>query len=430
MISSIHVNGFRSLQSFTLDFNPGLNVLVGPNAAGKSNIVSFFHFLKLVIDNSLSEAVARSGGAASVFTKVGGEYQRTLAARIDGRVASSERTYKYTFQIDLTPTTNQIYFSHQELIIKGAGGKKKRGDAVLRTQVTVGADEKFTVKSSVEGFPKGQFDLSDGQINQLWSGYYREDSSILNFFRMFPFLDGLFESIARDFLRVAIFNVVPSAVKAPEDTVRTPGIAPDGSGVAASLHALAIGDLFFAHITGRAARPRTNASKDAANALSRIIETVQVAVPRIQAIVVRNDPFDEKLKCNVEFSDGVGGATVSLPLAQVSDGTAKWISLITALHTSNGGISLEEPENFLHPHMQREVVRLMRDNCSSGSFVLLTTHSETVLNAVEPKEIIVVRYQEDRTVATRAKNASLIQKQIEESGFGLGFFYLADAVEV
>jgi predicted ATPase len=79
--------------------------------------------------------------------------------------------------------------------------------------------------------------------------------------------------------------------------------------------------------------------------------------------------------------------------------------------------------------MQREIVRLMRDNCGQDSFVLLTTHSETVLNAVTPHEVIVVNYENGRTVASRPSNAELIEKQINETGFGLGFYYLANAIE-
>jgi predicted ATPase len=433
MISSIQVNGYRSLQAFALDFQSGLNVLVGPNAAGKSNIVSFFYFLRLIVENPLSEAVALAGGAASVFTKVGTtEYQRSLRASVMGIIPREKRHYRYTFTIELTSTKNQIFFSSQELAIGKIGAHGFESDRVIGADVTVTSDERLSITPLTKGFPrrrKHQHPIGL-ELDHLLKNYHRPDQSLLALVRLFPFYD-LFDQISADFLGTAIFNVIPSAVKAPEDTVRTPGISPDGAGIAASLHALRIGAF---STTPRLLRDIHTPifGSEPANAklvIQRIIETVQVAVPLIQGIVVKSDPFDAQLTCNVEFAGGDNCPPITLPLAQVSDGTAKWISVITALYTSTSGISLEEPENFLHPHMQREIVRLMRDNCGQDSFVLLTTHSETVLNAVTPHEVIVVNYENGRTVASRPSNAELIEKQINETGFGLGFYYLANAIE-
>jgi recombinational DNA repair ATPase RecF len=45
MITKIQVNGFKSLSGFELKLKPGLNILVGPNGSGKTNIILFFEFL-------------------------------------------------------------------------------------------------------------------------------------------------------------------------------------------------------------------------------------------------------------------------------------------------------------------------------------------------------------------------------------------------
>ena len=70
MIRKISVDGFRSLTDFELVIDPGLNILVGPNGSGKTNIISFFEFLSAIVSNPVSEAVSILGGAGSIFRKM------------------------------------------------------------------------------------------------------------------------------------------------------------------------------------------------------------------------------------------------------------------------------------------------------------------------------------------------------------------------
>ena len=92
MITRLKVDGFRSLSRFDMAINPGLNILVGPNGSGKTNIVSFLQFLSYLTTNQLSEAIAKAGGAGAVFQKIGStQYRKGLLASIEG-------TYNYIQQ--------------------------------------------------------------------------------------------------------------------------------------------------------------------------------------------------------------------------------------------------------------------------------------------------------------------------------------------
>ena len=66
MLSEVKVSGFKSLDNFEFKIRPGLNVLVGPNGSGKTNIVRFFDFLSFLLQNSLSEAISKAGGASGL----------------------------------------------------------------------------------------------------------------------------------------------------------------------------------------------------------------------------------------------------------------------------------------------------------------------------------------------------------------------------
>ena len=60
MITSIEIDGFKTLRNFKMEFRPGLNVLAGVNGAGKTNILQALEFLSFLpymeIDKAISNA--------------------------------------------------------------------------------------------------------------------------------------------------------------------------------------------------------------------------------------------------------------------------------------------------------------------------------------------------------------------------------------
>jgi ATPase-like protein len=60
MISSIHIEGFKSIREMTLTLRP-INILIGANGAGKSNFISFFKFLNSLYEKRLENYSLRKG---------------------------------------------------------------------------------------------------------------------------------------------------------------------------------------------------------------------------------------------------------------------------------------------------------------------------------------------------------------------------------
>jgi predicted ATPase len=69
MLRTLECSGFKSFAKFRLDFKPGLNILVGPNGSGKTNIILFLEFLGILTRSSVIEAIGRVGGAGSIFRR-------------------------------------------------------------------------------------------------------------------------------------------------------------------------------------------------------------------------------------------------------------------------------------------------------------------------------------------------------------------------
>lgn len=59
-MNSIEINGYKSIKELKLELKP-INILIGANGSGKSNLISFFDFLKQIYNRNLQEYVALKG---------------------------------------------------------------------------------------------------------------------------------------------------------------------------------------------------------------------------------------------------------------------------------------------------------------------------------------------------------------------------------
>ncbi len=65
-IKRIHISGFRSIRDQEIELRP-VNVLIGANGSGKSNLVSLFSMLNFAMTESLQAFVADKGYADSIL---------------------------------------------------------------------------------------------------------------------------------------------------------------------------------------------------------------------------------------------------------------------------------------------------------------------------------------------------------------------------
>ena len=136
---SVGVGGFKSikdLQSFHL--NP-VNVFIGANGAGKSNLVSLFSLLKAIVNGKLQEFVGRSGGANTLLyygakttpmmwialkfdCKTGsGDYFSMLANTATDSLIFSQERVNYSSVKGTPPLSNQLGSGHRESLLLADG---------------------------------------------------------------------------------------------------------------------------------------------------------------------------------------------------------------------------------------------------------------------------------------------------------------------
>jgi predicted ATPase len=93
LLTKITLEGYKSFRKLELELRP-LNVLVGANGVGKSNLISFFRLPRAVINMNLSRLVAEAGGA-DAFLRYGKKITKKILIQIEfGRVH---------YKVELTP---------------------------------------------------------------------------------------------------------------------------------------------------------------------------------------------------------------------------------------------------------------------------------------------------------------------------------------
>ncbi|MDN4031221.1 AAA family ATPase [Chryseobacterium gambrini] len=445
MITNIKVDGFKSLSNFELKLQQGINILVGPNGSGKTNIVLFFEFISKSIDNTISHSISALGGAGSIFKKIGNEqYSNQLYFEISGSRRVKEKqyiNYKYSalieisFEKDIIRYTNQSFktFFTNHFIDDLTKINNPKWDIDIDFKSVEEKEELFINEYEFKKFRGGIYSDSSNKrdVKKRISDFLRNSNlhQISLIKGLLPFITSYFSYIISDFTGGESFNIVPSKVKEQEDAASPPGIKKDGSGLATTLYAMETNKSFvkdFFKFNFFEDLHEIEYNKDT---LEKIISYLRLANKTVTDLNIINDPFDNRLviKINIEAKD----YSAVLPLSAMSDGTIKWLTLITAILTSKSIYSIEEPENFLHPWMQAEIVNIMRERITNKeyeSFVIMTTHSESLLNHSNPNEVLFVTLDCGSTIAKRIENIDILKNEISNTGFGLGHFYFTNVI--
>lgn len=451
MIHEIWVDNFRSLEDFRLHIEPGLNVLVGPNGAGKTSIMKWFEFLSLLSRSSLRESIGKVGGANHVFRRQHGKYSEHLKfyfsgqTRVDtafvyGRKRENDLFIGYDYQGEISVIKNQIFFSSQktnvwicqqplnahsrsidEAVYKA---RKKKPNIAIDWKYDALTDEitaiietnkpKFILENSIESY---HFEDKSTLADILKSRQCLEHLIVPHQFLPIDFL----YSIKDDINYKKAININPASVRSATDISLQPGVQFDGAGLVSTLY-----DIKADNKQGRAYRYTTNGITRRRDTYEKVLSYFKISDQHINEIHADIDSFRNEFNVEVEYT--TADSSYKVPIFLLSDGTLKWLAIVTALATENQSLFIEEPENFLHPRLQESIVEICREEINGEKeprFAFLTTHSETLLNKLKPEEIIITNMRDGKTTSSRIENPDEISSIISESGFGLGYFYVS-----
>ncbi len=102
----------------------------------------------------------------------------------------------------------------------------------------------------------------------------------------------------------------------------------------------------------------------------------------------------------------------------ISDGTYNILCLLTAIYQTDEPqfLCIEEPENGLNPYVIKEIVTFFREQCKEkGHYIWLNTHSQTLVNQLQPEEIIIINKENGVTIPKQIKQKNMHGLSMDEA---------------
>jgi len=346
MLKRFRVNNFKSLLNF--EFAPlGLNLLVGPNNAGKTNLCSALRFLGLSSLTSLEQAVFNSVGEGWNLTNSHVSGVSEVEFEADCTLAYDDQPLEYSYKLKLSVNTEKV------------AGQQQIEVAEETLAVTGGPFQHTLLLQNRKGQSRL---LHEEGFVQHRSGapYYVEthapgDATMLS--RLYELKDNPRASLFKRYLRSWLyFNLSPDALRSPEVLREYAFLRHDGANLGRAMFAL------------HNEKPRLE---------KKVIELLKPLEPKLD-LFSYSSPDPEHVYMFLEDEKGR-----RFGMRSMSDGTLRFLAmayLLVMLEETavDGGlrplIVIEEPENGLYVGHLKPMLQRIDPSGSKGQFIF-TSHS-------------------------------------------------------
>jgi predicted ATPase len=364
MLKRIKLKGFKSIKELDLEMRP-LNILIGANGVGKSNLISFFKMLNEMMATRLQQYIGVSGGAQTLLhfgAKVTPQIEAQLEFENEVDLGRAKRLDSRLYNLRLFHAAGDtLIFAEETLSFLQINPKTKRQYEPKIDSLGAGHQE-TKIKESIQE-----------NVNSARSIEY-----LLSRCRVYHFHDTSSTAGVRQSCYVGDNR----------------WLMPNAENLAALL-------LRFRH-------------EDGGKAYQRIISTIRLIAPFFDDFDLRPKNNRVMLEWRHQGSDQVFGSH------QLSDGTLRAICLTTLLLQPVGElpelIIVDEPELGLHPYALN-VVAAMFSEAAQNTQILISTQSSSFLDNFEPEDVITIDREAQESKFTRLNSANL-EVWLEEYSLG------------
>lgn len=355
LLQRIKLNGFKSISSLDLELN-SLNVLIGVNGAGKSNLVSFFKMLNEMMGGRFQQFVATSGRAQALL-HFGPKVTPQIEVSLEFAVDNGTDTYSARL---FHAAGDTLVFAEEKLSFLQIGWQGSAKEVAFGA----GHQESRVRDEADKGEPTAKV--------------FRH---LLNQCRVFHVHDTSATARVREYCYIG------------DDR----WLMPDAANLAAILYRLR--------------------NKDESPAYRRILTTLRRIAPFFDDFELEPSGASGKeiiLNWRQKGSDQIFGPH------QLSDGTLRAMALVTLLMQPVNNlpnlIVIDEPELGLHPAVKTIIAGLIKST-SEHSQIVVATQSAAFLDSFEAKDIIVVERNEKESSFARLESSKL-NNWLEEYSLG------------
>ncbi|UOQ59444.1 AAA family ATPase [Leucobacter rhizosphaerae] len=358
-ITRVRASNWRNFKSLDFSFDTRVFV-VGPNAAGKSNLLDIFRFL--------GDIAASGGGLSSAVDSRGG------ISKVRSLFARTHRRGRLILEIDLEEEGTVWKYL---LSIRGEAGGRNR---------PIVDEERVERDGEVLLSRPDKHDLEDPEL--LTQTHLEQISA-----------NQKFRPLAEYFSKVQYFHLVPQLIREPSWSSNS---SEDPHG----------GD-FIARINSTPIRTQKAW-------LRRIEKALRAAVPEFESLEVEVDTAGRP-HLTAGYKNWRATPTRHSE-AEFSDGTLRLIGLLWTVVSApaNGGVLLlEEPELSLNSAIVRMLPTVLATAQRDRSLqILLSTHAPELLDdeGVRPSEVLALLVTKD---GTEAHLLDEIEEIEDEIGAGL-----------
>jgi len=408
-LSSVSLRNYRSFEK--VDFELGdLNVLIGTNASGKSNIVSSLKLLRDYMEYGLNDVIARQGGPEYIFTKYSDQPEKeTRLVFIFDHVAKSQLG-----PFEETNYTTQISKLKFDITLKSISEQIK-DRLILTSRIQVSSKKTNERKQEVDfiiNYSEGRFTTSLRIVKGNKSKLVKKKQIIQDYYPFLDFLERqmkqsnaiekretflnssmIFLNPRPDFAELGFYNFDPKVLKKPRELSYKAKLSEDGDNLAAVLN-----DAFQE-------KDRKKRIMLAFRSFYPAVKDIGVESSIGGSVIVRaEEEYRVKLK---------------LPANFMSEGMLFVLMIITAINQEDKKIIvIEEPERYIHPSLIARLMNFFKSNSESKQIVI-TTHSPVVVENTELDQILVLDRKKDTGVTTiRGPKDNIDQQLIDEIGLG------------
>jgi predicted ATPase len=378
MIKELSLTNWKSFANATLHIDP-LTVLIGSNAGGKSNTLDALLFLNRVSQgNAIFTAIAGDvklpalrGGIEWICRKPEKQFSISVTLSSD----NAQQDYRYDLTVQVNGTKAEVHAEELTLLTYGSQKAKPKPKILFKTR----QDE-----SSTPAIPTYFYSGTQGHGNKMElsrSGIILAQAETLNVRKEVQ--DGVKQVISQ-LRKIFVFDPIPSHMRGYAQLSER--LLSDGSNIAGVL-------------AGLEKTRKAQVEKSLTHYLKDLPER---DIKRIWAETVGKFGADAMLYCKENWGDH----THEMDARGMSDGTLRYLAIVTALLTRESGslLVIEEVDNGLHPSRARLLINMLKALGEQQNIdVLVTTHNPALLDAAGIVMIpfIVVAHRDNATGFSR-----------------------------
>lgn len=388
-IERVRVKNFRVLREVELFEITPLSVLLGPNGSGKSTFFDVFAFLAECFTDGLRRAVGSRGDGSL----------RDLRSRDSGGPISLELSYREGYE-----GANWPFLITYHLEINEDNGRPVVGREWMHwKRQSYGAPFRFLdYERGIGSVITGEVpEKLDTQVERRLTGADVLAVSTLGQLAENPRVKAL-----RDF--VTGWHLSHLSAK---EMRQIPTAGPQE-------HLSRSGDNLVNVIE--------HLKENHPDRLETIFEALRRRIPQIERVDPTMLPSGHLL---LMIKDAPFSQAVQARYA--SDGTMKLLAYLVQLHdpAPPSLIGIEEPENFLHPKLLRELAEEC-DQAAANTQLIVTTHSPFFIDGLAPRQVWAMT--RDNTGYTKAKRIADMQgvQTMLDTGASLGQLWMENYFEI